>query len=342
MHMKRSIALLLVPATLAALAAPAAGQGKGKGKGSEKAHGQSNAHAKVESHGAQAKVKADVSGNAFVQKPGRGHAKQDEHAAVKHEDKVTGRANAVAKKEEHESRGEVVRMFPPVAMPAAAARTMFVHPLVVDDVRPIARRYVISTRPPERVAGHAVAYALARGVPENALVIVPVSNRVLVRNRTGVALLDFDEARARDLGAWEVVPLDNTIKEGAPSFCRSGAGHPVWGRQWCLDKGFGLGSENNIRWGRTRNPADIVFRPVTQPSLTEVVLRSVLGDRAVDRLAVHALTLGLVDPLVGRWLGEPTGSGTLLVTSGGTPVAELVDTNRDNRVDDMLVALKPW
>ena len=27
----------------------------------------------------------------------------------------------------------------------------------------------------------------------------------------------------------------------SPSFCRSGAGHPVHGRSWCLDKGFGLG-----------------------------------------------------------------------------------------------------
>ena len=26
-----------------------------------------------------------------------------------------------------------------------------------------------------------------------------------------------------------------------PAFCRSGAGHPVWGRRWCLEKGFGLG-----------------------------------------------------------------------------------------------------
>lgn len=26
-----------------------------------------------------------------------------------------------------------------------------------------------------------------------------------------------------------------------PSFCRSGAGHPVYGIQWCLDKGFGIG-----------------------------------------------------------------------------------------------------
>lgn len=26
-----------------------------------------------------------------------------------------------------------------------------------------------------------------------------------------------------------------------PSFCRSGAGHPVFGVQWCLNKGYGIG-----------------------------------------------------------------------------------------------------
>ncbi|MGH7551178.1 MAG: hypothetical protein ACREK3_10605 [Gemmatimonadota bacterium] len=31
-----------------------------------------------------------------------------------------------------------------------------------------------------------------------------------------------------------------------PAFCRSGAGHPVWGRSWCLEKGFGLGDRNDV------------------------------------------------------------------------------------------------
>ena len=32
------------------------------------------------------------------------------------------------------------------------------------------------------------------------------------------------------------------IRNGSgPSFCRSGAGHPVWGLEWCLDKGYGIG-----------------------------------------------------------------------------------------------------
>lgn len=37
-----------------------------------------------------------------------------------------------------------------------------------------------------------------------------------------------------------------------PAFCRSGQGHPVHGRQWCYDKGFGIGSGGILdRLGRT-------------------------------------------------------------------------------------------
>lgn len=31
-----------------------------------------------------------------------------------------------------------------------------------------------------------------------------------------------------------------------PAFCRSGAGHPVFGRRWCLEKGFGLGNRDDV------------------------------------------------------------------------------------------------
>lgn len=37
-----------------------------------------------------------------------------------------------------------------------------------------------------------------------------------------------------------------------PAFCRSGEGHPVHGRQWCYEKGFGIGSGVLLdRRGRT-------------------------------------------------------------------------------------------
>jgi hypothetical protein len=71
-------------------------------------------------------------------------------------------------------------------------------------------------------------------------------------------------------------------------------------------------------------------------------LQNLLGTSAFNRLALHAVTLGLVDPLVGRFIGEPTGPQYLVVNSGRYPVAELYDANRDNRWDDLLVALRSW
>lgn len=38
-----------------------------------------------------------------------------------------------------------------------------------------------------------------------------------------------------------------TQRQGrGPAFCRSGAGHPVWGPEWCLEKGWGLGSDRVV------------------------------------------------------------------------------------------------
>lgn len=41
--------------------------------------------------------------------------------------------------------------------------------------------------------------------------------------------------------AWYPVRSDR-----GPSFCRSGAGHPVFGLAWCLDKGFGIGQPGSV------------------------------------------------------------------------------------------------
>jgi hypothetical protein len=208
------------------------------------------------------------------------------------------------------------------------------------------RTYAVSPLLRERYAGRLASLAIARGVPENMLVITPTgSDRIVVANSNGVVLLDLDEQRARNLGAWRVVALDDDDdddKEGSPAFCRSGAGHPNWGRQWCLDKGFGLGSDDDRRWGRAVLSQDVVLRPASTGDLTRDVLATVLGDVVFNRLAAHALTLGLVDPLVGRWVVEPAGRRVLMVNSGAVPVAEVVDSNKDDRADVLLVALRPW
>lgn len=208
------------------------------------------------------------------------------------------------------------------------------------------RAIALSPRLTERYAGRVATLALARGVPQEALVLRARNDRVLITNPAGVVLLDLDDEEARNLGAWRVVGLDadDEGKKDSPAFCRTGAGHPNWGRQWCIDKGFGLGRSNDMRWGRAVSVEDVLLRPAPSSSgdLTRDVLASVLGSVVVNRLAAHAITLGLVDPLVGRWAVEPTGRRVLLVSSGSVPVAEIVDTNKDDRADLMLIALKSW
>lgn len=37
-------------------------------------------------------------------------------------------------------------------------------------------------------------------------------------------------------------------EDRGPAFCRSGEGHPVHGRRWCVEKGFGLGGGRSDAW----------------------------------------------------------------------------------------------
>lgn len=202
------------------------------------------------------------------------------------------------------------------------------------------REFVTSDRKGRRLAGLAVASAARRG-SDDAFLITPVGNRVQVLNRDGIVLVDFEDDR--ELGNWSVVTEPFRDKRGAPSFCRSGAGHPVWGRQWCVDKGFGLGTDGDYRWSRVLDPSNVVItRAAATGDLTRDVLMDVLGSVVLNRLATHAVTLGFQEPLAGRWIGEPndTGARVLLVSSGTRPVAEMVDVNRDGRADLMLVSVR--
>ena len=123
-----------------------------------------------------------------------------------------------------------------------------------------------------------------------------------------------------------------------PSFCRSGAGHPVYGRQWCLEKGHGLGESSwrHARFGR------VVFGkapkgPLENPQLgardiaeilTDIVLDEIFGESPYDRARLD-----------GTWRGgSPEGLLVLEVRLGGSPVAELTDTDLDGEVDVVLVA----
>jgi hypothetical protein len=60
------------------------------------------------------------------------------------------------------------------------------------------------------------------------------------------------------------------VRNDGPAFCRSGAGHPVWGLQWCLNKGYAVGRPG--AWFLRDD--DLFFRDQTRV----IVLR----DRAYD------------------------------------------------------------
>lgn len=204
------------------------------------------------------------------------------------------------------------------------------------------RKYATSRRPQDVMVAAAVAHAYARGRGDD-FRIDQDGNGMRVRNRSGDRLFYLDDESARDLGRWRVGVVGDEVREGSPAFCRSGEGHPVWGRQWCLDKGFGLGAYDDYRWGRSNDIGDIMFAPASiSGSLIGDALANVLGRTAFNRLALHAVTLGLVQPLVGRWVNDANGPQMLMVNSGTVPVAEFVDANRDNRADNMLVALRSW
>lgn len=86
--------------------------------------------------------------------------------------------------------------------------------------------------------------------------------------RTGERADNDDPADARrsddrrdddDVWSDDVYRADqgNQGKRGnGPAFCRSGAGHPVFGTDWCQEKGFGRGDRVNDR-GRENGPWDI-------------------------------------------------------------------------------------
>ncbi len=122
--------------------------------------------------------------------------------------------------------------------------------------------------------------------------------------------------------------VETRNKGGGPAFCRSGAGHPVYGRSWCVQKGFGLGNSNwnRVTWG------DVILQP------RRASIGDVLGSVVLGRLTDYAAQrLGLVSPLYGSWLTNTTDRRVYIVRSGSVPVAEMVDVNGDRRADYVLL-----
>jgi hypothetical protein len=123
-----------------------------------------------------------------------------------------------------------------------------------------------------------------------------------------------------------------------PAFCRSGAGHPVHGRDWCRSKGFGLGTE---RWDRG-SLGDIIFgdsrdrdRRRNDRRLDRRGLGDVLGDVVLGRFESYGSRHGS-GPISGQWFDDRDGA-VLQLMIGGVPFASLVDVNRNGRVDQVLL-----
>ena len=310
--------LLLAGLAIALSGIPEAGFAQGKGGG--KAQGQEKSQDKGQGKG-QGQSKEKAQGKADKQDGGPGKSDEMRASRGRGSDKVTASS----------PRGS-----------GKGAKVKFTRASSVSSMPAAVRRYAANGRAKNLVAAGAVAHGLARGRDDD-FRIDETGNRMRIRNRRGQTLVDLDDRSAENLGRWRVDVIGDGVREGAPSFCRSGAGHPVWGRDWCLDKGFGLGTYQDYRWGRTTDVGNIVFpRSGIGSILGTVALSSLLGSDTFNRLALHAVTLGLAEPLTGRWVAQPTGPQLLMVNSGPYPVAELVDNDRDFRIEDLLVALLPW
>ncbi|MFL5537349.1 MAG: hypothetical protein ACJ8J0_00005, partial [Longimicrobiaceae bacterium] len=189
-----------------------------------------------------------------------------------------------------------------------------------------------------RLLTGAAALGRSRGLASDAVNVRSESGRIRLLNRRGDVLMDMAADRYDDIGAWRLRRMgDQRPRGNAPAFCRSGDGHPVWGREWCLDKGFGLGSRAGTLWSRGTID-DVIFRRYDYGTrLDRGGLIGVLGDLVLGRLALQALTLGYDQPLTGMWVAEPRSPRLLRVYSGGYPVAEFVDTDYDNRPEILYV-----
>jgi len=135
-----------------------------------------------------------------------------------------------------------------------------------------------------------------------------------------------------------VYDTDDRYGQGqGPAFCRSGAGHPTKGRQWCYDKGYGLGNE---RWSRVGGWDDVIFGRSDRRydgSMSGSVLQDILGRTIYGRLVSQSRSYGW-GSLSGRWLDAAAGPRILQIQAGSRPLAEFYDQNRDGRVDLVMMA----
>lgn len=124
-----------------------------------------------------------------------------------------------------------------------------------------------------------------------------------------------------------------------PSFCRSGRGHPVFGWDWCRERGWDRAGRVPVRWEQ-RGWEDVIFgrpRDSRKTTLDRRDLGEVLGDVVFGRIDTRRRHLGGSDAWAGRWVTSREGR-ELWVTAGGVPIARLLDRDGDRRVDAIWLA----
>lgn len=97
------------------------------------------------------------------------------------------------------------------------------------------------------------------------------------------AVIMGDERRAEDRSDddWEYDDDGRRGERGGgPAFCRTGEGHPVFGRDWCWDKGFGVGDRGyNDRYGNGRSDDVLGRRKDDRRKKSGGWLEDILGRR---------------------------------------------------------------
>jgi len=123
--------------------------------------------------------------------------------------------------------------------------------------------------------------------------------------------------------------------KGVPAFCRSGAGHPVHGWQWCVDRSYKMGWSSAALSGATFRGEGKARRgeELDSGSITDI-----LGREMAQQIEGVARNLGLDGVLNGRWADTDDGGALVLqLRAGSEPLAELTDRNGDGKVDAALV-----
>jgi len=126
---------------------------------------------------------------------------------------------------------------------------------------------------------------------------------------------------------------------GVPAFCRSGAGHPVHGWQWCVDRSYKMGWSSAALSGATFRGKGKARRG---DELDSGSIADVLGREVTKQIEGLARDLGLDGVINGRWADTDDGGALVLqLRAGNEPLAELTDRNGDGKVDAALVMKGP-